>query len=119
MRAWTTGRKSRLAIYAAAGFAAVVLIAGVTIWRHGKPTQASAPPPVPVTVAEAVQRDVPVYYDALGTVQAINTVAIRAQVNGQLVSIDFRQGQEVRQGDVLAKIDPERLRRKPTIKPNW
>jgi multidrug efflux system membrane fusion protein len=106
MRQWTTGRKSRLAIYAAVAVAAVLLIAGVTILRHGKSTQASAPPPVPVTVAEAVQRDVPIYYDALGTVQAINTVAIRAQVNGQLVSIDFRQGQEVRQGDVLAKIDP-------------
>jgi multidrug efflux system membrane fusion protein len=106
MRQWTTGRRSRLAIYAAVGVAAVALIAGVTIWRHGKPTQAAAPPPVPVTVAEAAQRDVPIYYDALGTVQAINTVAIHAQVNGQLVSIDFRQGQEVRQGGVLAKIDP-------------
>src|ERR1700687_2008742 len=106
MRQWTTGRRSRLAIYAAAGIAAVLLIAGVTIWRSGKPAKVAAPPPVPVTVAEAVQRDVPVYYDALGTVQAINTVAIRAQVNGQLVSIYSRQGQEGRQGDVLAKIDP-------------
>jgi membrane fusion protein, multidrug efflux system len=42
----------------------------------------------------------------LGTVQALNTVAIRAQVTGQIVSIDFRQGQEVKIGDVLAKIDP-------------
>jgi multidrug efflux system membrane fusion protein len=61
---------------------------------------------VPVTMAEAVQRDVPIYYDALGTVQANNTVAIRAQVTGQLISVDFRQGQEVRKGDVLAVIDP-------------
>src|ERR1700726_4987653 len=102
MRSWTTDRRSRLAIYAAVGVAAVVLIAGVAILRHGKSTQAAAPPPVPVTMAEAVQRDVPIYYDALGTVQANNTVAIRAQVTGQLISVDFRQGQEVRKGDVLA-----------------
>jgi multidrug efflux system membrane fusion protein len=106
MRSWTTDRRSRLAIYAAVGVAAVVLIAGVAILRHGKSTQAAAPPPVPVTMAEAVQRDVPIYYDALGTVQANNTVAIRAQVTGQLISVDFRQGQEVRKGDVLAVIDP-------------
>jgi multidrug efflux system membrane fusion protein len=58
-----------------------------------------------VTITEAVQRDVPIYYDALGTVQALNTVAIRAQVTGQIISIDFRQGQDVHKGDVLAKID--------------
>ena len=52
----------------------------------------------------------PVYSHALGTVQALNTVAIRAQVNGQIVSINFRQGQEVHQGDVLAKIDPAPLK---------
>ena len=63
-------------------------------------------PAVPVTIAEAAQRDVPIYYDALGTVQALNTVAIRAQVTGQIVSVDFRQGQDVRKGDVLAQIDP-------------
>jgi multidrug efflux system membrane fusion protein len=53
---------------------------------------------------------VPIYSHALGTVQALNTVAIRAQVNGQIVSINFRQGQEVHQGDVLAKIDPAPLK---------
>jgi multidrug efflux system membrane fusion protein len=60
-------------------------------------------------VTAAAQRDVPIYRDALGTVQALNTVAIRAQINGQIVSIDFRQGQDVRKGDVLAKIDPAPL----------
>ena len=65
---------------------------------------------VPVTVAESSQHDVPIYYDALGTVAAYNTVAIRAQVTGQIISVDFRQGQEVRQGDVLARIDPAPLK---------
>ncbi|HMG78444.1 MAG TPA: efflux RND transporter periplasmic adaptor subunit [Xanthobacteraceae bacterium] len=87
----------------------MAVLAAVVIWRHGKTTQVAGPPMVPVTVATASQRDVPIYYDALGTVQAYNTVAIRAQVTGQLISVDFRQGQEVRQGDVLAKIDPAPL----------
>jgi multidrug efflux system membrane fusion protein len=89
-----------------AGIAVAGVAAAVVIWRHGKTETAhAAPPSVPVVVTAAAQQDVPIYYDALGTVQALNTVAIRAQVTGQLVSIDFRQGQDVRKGDVLAKID--------------
>jgi multidrug efflux system membrane fusion protein len=106
MGPWMTGRKSRLIFFSVAGLAAVALAAAMLVWRHGTTTQAAAPAPVPVTVAAATQRDVPIYYDALGTAQAFNTVAIRAQVTGQLVSIDFRQGQDVSKGDVLAKIDP-------------
>jgi multidrug efflux system membrane fusion protein len=83
----------------------VAVIAGIVLLRNGKTTTAAAPPKVPVTVTEAAQRDVPIYYDALGTVQAFNTVSIRAQVTGQIVSINFRQGQEVHKGDVLARID--------------
>src|ERR1700730_14784589 len=105
-----TGRGSRrLVIFSAIGLAALTLIAAIVIWRHGKTTQVAGPPMVPVTVAAASQRDVPIYYGALGTVQPDNTVAIRAQVTGQLMSVGFRQGQEVRQGDVLAKIDPAPL----------
>ncbi len=106
MRPGPTRRKSRLIYYSVAGLAAVALVAGIVIWRNGKSTHAAAPPRVPVTATDATQRDVPIYYDALGTVSASNTIAIRAQVTGQLVSVDFRQGQEVRQGEVLAKIDP-------------
>ncbi len=62
--------------------------------------------PVPVTVAPATRQDVPIDLDALGTVQAFATVTVRAQVDGQLTEIAFREGQEVRQGDVLARIDP-------------
>src|SRR6202167_5799140 len=99
-------RPRRLIIFSGIGGASWVLFADVCIWRHEKTPQAPAPPMVPVTVAESSQHDVPIYYDALGTVSAFNTVAIRAQVTGQLISVDFRQGQEVRQGDVLARIDP-------------
>ena len=98
--------RSRLIYYSVAGLAVVAIVAGFVFLRHGKTTTVAGPPKVPVTVTEAAQSDVPIYYDALGTVQAFNTVAIRAQVTGQIVSINFRQGQDVHRGDVLAKIDP-------------
>ncbi len=102
-----TGRKSRLAFLLIAAIVAASVAVAIVVWRHGKTqTARTAPPTVPVIVTEAVQRDVPIYYDALGTVQASNTVAIKAQVSGQIISVDFVQGQEVKQGDVLAKIDP-------------
>ena len=101
-----TGQRSRR-IYVAIGIAVACVAAAVIYWRHGSTeTAKAAPPSVPVIVTQAAQQDVPIYYDALGTVQALNTVALRAQVNGQIVSVDFRQGQDVRKGDVLAKIDP-------------
>jgi membrane fusion protein, multidrug efflux system len=62
--------------------------------------------PVPVVVAAAQTQDVPVYLEGLGTVQAFNTVAVRAMVDGPLVEVLFREGQDVKPGDVLARIDP-------------
>jgi len=102
------GRSPRQIFLVVAGIALTCVAAWIIIWRHGssQAAQSALPPSIPVSVTAAAQRDVPIYYDALGTVQALNTVAIRAQVNGQLISIDFRQGQEVHKGDVLAKIDP-------------
>jgi membrane fusion protein, multidrug efflux system len=99
-------RRSRLVYIALACIVVAAAAGGYAYWGHSKPKQASGPPPVPVQAATTGQQDVPIYYDALGTVQAFNTVAIRAQVTGQIVSVDFKQGQEVKQGDVLAKIDP-------------
>lgn len=61
---------------------------------------------VPVTVAPATRKDLPVLLDALGTVQALNTITVRSQVDGVLVEVAFTEGQEVRRGDVLARIDP-------------
>jgi multidrug efflux system membrane fusion protein len=61
--------------------------------------------PVPVTVAEAVRRDVPLTVDALGTVVPLESVVVRTQLDGQLMEINFREGQEVAKGDILAQVD--------------
>ena len=66
----------------------------------------SAPRPVPVEVAAANRRDVPIHLLGLGNVQAYNTVTVRPQVDGQLVQIAFTEGQMVKAGEVLARIDP-------------
>ncbi|MGZ9117172.1 MAG: efflux RND transporter periplasmic adaptor subunit, partial [Methylocystis sp.] len=61
---------------------------------------------VTVTAAKARLDDVPVTIDAVGTVQALNTVTIRTQVDGRLMRLAFTEGQDVRKGDILAEIDP-------------
>ncbi|HMM88441.1 efflux RND transporter periplasmic adaptor subunit [Bradyrhizobium sp.] len=62
--------------------------------------------PVPVLAAMPRVQDVPVYLDAVGSVRALNTVTVRSQVEGKLIKVNFVEGQDVRQGDVLAEIDP-------------
>lgn len=62
--------------------------------------------PVPVTVVAAERRNVPVYVTAQGTVSAYNTVAVSPQVGGELLSVNFREGQPVKKGELLAQIDP-------------
>jgi len=73
-----------------------------------KPTaRAAGPPPaVPVSVAAAEQRDMPVYLTGLGSVTAFNTVNIRSRVDGELVQVAFKEGEMVKKGDLLAVIDP-------------
>ena len=62
--------------------------------------------PTPVLVQPVVQRTVPVYLTALGTVTAYNSVTIKSRVDGQLLSVNVREGQAVKQGQLLAQIDP-------------
>jgi multidrug efflux system membrane fusion protein len=62
--------------------------------------------PVPIVPGVVEQKDVPIYLDGLGTVQAFNTVTIRSRVDGQIVKVAFVEGQDVHTGDVLAQIDP-------------
>ncbi|EKG38478.1 HlyD family secretion protein [Pseudomonas syringae pv. avellanae str. ISPaVe037] len=61
---------------------------------------------VPVRVAPATEGDFPIYYKALGTVTAMNTINVRSRVAGELVKIYFQEGQMVKAGDLLAEIDP-------------
>ncbi|MHB8519744.1 MAG: efflux RND transporter periplasmic adaptor subunit [Limisphaerales bacterium] len=65
---------------------------------------------VPVVAGKVAQRDVPIYLDGLGTVQAFNTVTVRVRVDGQLQRLAFVEGQDVHPGDVLAQIDPDPYR---------
>ena len=61
---------------------------------------------VPVAVAKAETRDMPVYLTGLGSVEAFNTVVIKSRIDGQLVQVPIKEGQQVRKGDLLAVIDP-------------
>jgi multidrug efflux system membrane fusion protein len=62
--------------------------------------------PVPVVATNAKLADVPVWLEGVGTAKARNTVTVRPQVDGKILSINFEEGQEVKQGDLLAQIDP-------------
>jgi len=61
---------------------------------------------VPVLAIKARTDNVPVFLNGVGTVQAFNTATVRAQVSGRLTEVNFREGQDVKAGDVLARIDP-------------
>ena len=65
-----------------------------------------ASPPVPIVAGVVAQHDVPIYLTGVGTVIAYNTVVVRSQIQGQIVSINFTEGQAVHTGDLLAQIDP-------------
>ncbi|HUD88998.1 MAG TPA: efflux RND transporter periplasmic adaptor subunit [Xanthobacteraceae bacterium] len=105
-----TGRISRRILLITACCAAVVVLGLFSwYWAQGPdPAHAarSARSAVPVSIATASRQDVPLYLTGLGTVQALFTVGIHAQVDGKLQDVSFKEGQRVKKGDVLAKIDP-------------
>jgi multidrug efflux system membrane fusion protein len=74
--------------------------------REGKSAKAKGPPAVPVTVAAVQQQTIPVRLHAIGNVEAYATVAVKARVDGQIVEVNFREGQPVKKADVLFRIDP-------------
>ena len=84
--------------------------AGAYWWLHPRPqadaAQAAQAETIPVLVAAAESRDVAVYLDGLGTVQAFATVTVKPMVDGPLIEVRFKEGQDVHTGDVLARIDP-------------
>ncbi|MGH3159671.1 MAG: efflux RND transporter periplasmic adaptor subunit, partial [Streptosporangiaceae bacterium] len=92
-----------------------VVVVALIVWRvvaghkPGGPGQFGADAPVPVTVVPAASQNVPVYLTAQGTVTPINQVAVQPQVGGELLSVDFAQGEPVKKGQLLAQIDPRTL----------
>jgi multidrug efflux system membrane fusion protein len=62
-------------------------------------------PPAPVTVSQVVQKDMPVLIRAIGNVQPYSTVSVKSMINGQIVKVNFKEGQDVRKGDLLFVID--------------
>jgi membrane fusion protein, multidrug efflux system len=88
---------------------AVVLIGGGLFAWHSlgrKPPPPKTPPAIPVDIATVQKADVPVYLEGLGTVQAFYTVTVTARVDGQIDKVAFREGQDVKKGDLLVQIDP-------------
>src|SRR5882672_3979299 len=98
-----------------------VVAAAVTYWPSSTSTQqqgkagkgkgkgfgaTDSTDPVPVRATVAQRADVPVYLDGVGTARALNTVLVKPQVEGKLISISFTEGQDVPRGYILAKIDP-------------
>jgi membrane fusion protein, multidrug efflux system len=85
-------------------------IAGGVYWVHFRPAPApkgpAVPVAVPVTAETAKSQDVPVQLAAIGSIHAANTVVVRSRVDGELQKVAFQEGQMVKEGDLLAQIDP-------------
>lgn len=103
-------RRLRISLFAAG---ALLLAAGVSGWEETSgPAPASAagtPPPaaaIPVTAGKAEVKTVPHYVVGIGTVQAYYTVSAKSRVDGQIMQVFYKEGQEVKAGDPLVQIDP-------------
>ena len=106
----TTGRRWGVWL----GLLLIVAVAAATYYafsggtpednRRGRFSRGDAP--VPVLAHAAKRADVPVYLEAVGTARALNSVTVRPQVDGKLIAVHFKEGEDVKKGDLLARIDP-------------
>ncbi|MBS9424060.1 MdtA/MuxA family multidrug efflux RND transporter periplasmic adaptor subunit [Photorhabdus caribbeanensis] len=107
--------KRRTLLFRAA-LVAIAIAAAIFFWHQLKiPQQSSSsdqpsglkhPPLPPVQVATAKEQAVPRFLTGLGTIQAANTATVTSRVEGQLIALHFQEGQQIKQGDLLAEIDP-------------
>ena len=103
-RSWRKGRALVLSLVPIMAVCAVLVIGRHSIAQQVRPQNNL--PAIPVSVARATRQDVPIYLHGLGTVQALNTVTVRARVDGTLMQVPVTEGQIVKQGTLLAVIDP-------------
>jgi multidrug efflux system membrane fusion protein len=103
------GRRTRRTGRAPLPVVAALMVTGALLAPRATLAQESAPPSaaVPVSVATVTRQDVPLWLRGLGTVQAFYSVQLRTQVDGTLLQVPVTEGQEVKQGDLLAVIDPK------------
>jgi len=99
-------RFGRKRLYVIGGGLLLVLLVLFLRGQGGGQKAAAERPPRAVTAAKATTRDVPLYLDEIGTTSAFETVQIKAQVTGQIISREFKDGADVKKGDLLFKIDP-------------
>ena len=94
------------------GVAFLAVVVMIVIWRLSSGTEApnaaaqTPAPGIPVTAGTVAAQNVPVFLQGIGTVQAYNMVAVKSRVDGQIVKVDFKEGQDVKAGDPLFQIDP-------------
>jgi multidrug efflux system membrane fusion protein len=100
----------RTAIAATVALAVTATVMPRVVGTLAPSAEAQSPPPsspgIPVTAGVVATADVPVFLNAIGTVQAFNMVTIKSRVDGQIVKIAFAEGQDVKAGDPLIQIDP-------------
>jgi len=99
------GRLQQVLFFALAAFCLCFVGCGSADSKQQK-AQAAAPRSVSVAVAKVQKQDVPVYLTGLGSVTAFNTANIKSRVDGQIMQVNFKEGQNVKQGDLLIVIDP-------------
>ena len=97
------GRKKLYIFGGAILFVVLVLTVRGIVTRQKPPTP---PAPRPVTTAKVTTKDVPLYLDEIGSTAAYETVQIQAQVSGQIIAREFKDGVDVKKGDLLFRIDP-------------
>ena len=103
----------RTALAAAATFAVTAIAMPQLIGSFAPSADAQSPPAsgsgVPVTAGTVATTDVPVFLNAIGTVQAFNMVTIKSRVDGQIVKLAFTEGQDVKAGETLAVVEAMKM----------
>jgi multidrug efflux system membrane fusion protein len=99
-------RFGRKGLYMGGGVILLVVLALTLRGITSTPKTPTRPPPRPVAAAKVITQDVPLYIDEIGTCAAFETVQIQAQVGGQIIAREFKDGADVKAGDLLFRIDP-------------